>query len=94
MTCLRLLGTGVFTPWRRGAILAACRNGERRGWTIRFLILLSSCLTGFLQAQAPPPEPSQAPAQSVSRQLSSEELNGLLAPIALYPDALVALILR
>jgi hypothetical protein len=67
--------------------------GERRRWTIRFLLLLSSCLTGFLQAQAPPPEPPQAPAQSVPRQLSPEELNGLLAPIALYPDALVALIL-
>jgi len=68
-------------------------SGARRGRTIRFLILLSSCLTGFLQAQAPPPEPPQAPAQSVPRQLSPEELDGLLAPIALYPDALLALIL-
>ena len=63
--------------------------GGRRGWTIPFLILLSSGLTNFLQAQAPPPEP----AQSVPQQLSQEELNRLLAPIALYPDALVALIL-
>jgi Protein of unknown function (DUF3300) len=63
--------------------------GGRRGWTIPFLILLSSCLTDFLQAQAPPPEP----AQSAPQQLSQEELNRLLAPIALYPDALVALIL-
>ena len=63
--------------------------GGRRGWTIPFLILLSSGLTNFLQAQAPPPEP----AQSVPQQLSPEELNRLLAPIALYPDALVALIL-
>jgi hypothetical protein len=68
-------------------------SGTRRGRTIRFLILLSSCITGFLQAQAPPPERPQAPAQSVPRQLSTEELNGLLAPIALYPDALLALIL-
>ena len=51
--------------------------------------LLSSGLTNFLQAQAPPPEP----AQSVPQQISQEELNRLLAPIALYPDALVALIL-
>ena len=67
--------------------------GTRRGRTIRFLILLSPCITGFLQAQAPPPERPQAPAQSAPRQLSTEELNGLLAPIALYPDALLALIL-
>ena len=63
--------------------------GGRRGWTIPFLILLSSCLTDFVQAQAPPPEPEQ----SAPQQLSQEELNRLLAPIALYPDALVALIL-
>jgi hypothetical protein len=68
-------------------------SGTRSGRTIRFLILLSSCITGFLQAQAPPPERPQAPAQSAPRQLSTEELNGLLAPIALYPDALLALIL-
>ena len=68
-------------------------SGRRRGWAILLLILLGSCVTGFLQAQAPPPEPPQAPAQSVPRQLSPEELNGLLAPIALYPDALIALIL-
>ena len=63
--------------------------GGRRGWTIPFLILLSSGLTDFVQAQAPPPEPEQ----SARQQLSQEELNRLLAPIALYPDALVALIL-
>jgi hypothetical protein len=68
-------------------------SGTRSGRTIRFLILLSSCITGFLQAQAPPPERPQAPAESAPRQLSTEELNELLAPIALYPDALLALIL-
>ena len=68
-------------------------SGARRGRVIWFLILLSSCLAGFLQAQAPPPERPQAPAQSVPQQLSPEELKGLLAPIALYPDALIALIL-
>jgi hypothetical protein len=57
------------------------------------MILLSSCFTDFLQAQAPPTEPPPAPPQSVPQQLSQEELNRLLAPIALYPDALVALIL-
>jgi Protein of unknown function (DUF3300) len=68
-------------------------SGGRRGWTIFLTILLSSCLTGFLQAQAPPREPPQAPAQSAPQQLAPEELNKLLAPIALYPDALIALIL-
>jgi hypothetical protein len=68
-------------------------SGGRRGWTIFLTIVLSSCLTGFLQAQAPPPEPPQAPAQRASKQLAPEELNRLLAPIALYPDALIALIL-
>ena len=68
-------------------------SGGRRGWTIFLTIVLSSCLTGFLQAQAPPPEPPQAPAQRAPKQLAPEELNRLLAPIALYPDALIALIL-
>ena len=69
-------------------------SGSRRGWPISLVILLSSCLTGFLQAQSPPPEPPPAPPpQSAPQQLSQEDLNRLLAPIALYPDALVALIL-
>ena len=67
--------------------------GGLKGWTIQLMILLSSCLTNFLQAQAPPAEPPPAPPQSVPQQLSQEELNRLLAPIALYPDALIALIL-
>ena len=68
-------------------------SGARRYRTIRILILLGTCLTGFLQAQAPPPEPPQVRAQGAPQQFSPEELNRLLAPIALYPDALVALIL-
>ena len=67
--------------------------GGRRGWTVPFLILVSSCITDFLQAQAPPPEPPAPPSQSAPPQLSPEELDTLLAPIALYPDALIALIL-
>jgi hypothetical protein len=67
--------------------------GDLKGWTIPLMILLSSCLTDFLQAQAPPRPPPRAPAQIAPQQLTPEELNRLLAPIALYPDALVALIL-
>lgn len=75
------------------SLLQGAMSGARRYRTIRILILLGTCLTGFLQAQAPPPEPPQVRAQSAPQQLSPEELNRLLAPIALYPDALVALIL-
>ena len=61
---------------------------------IAFLIALNSFLTGFVRAQAPPPAPPAPSEQNAPpQQLSAEELNGLLAPIALYPDALVALIL-
>ena len=76
------------------SLLQSGISGSRRGWPISLVILLSSCLTGFLQAQSPPPEPPPAPPpQSAPQQLSQEDLNRLLAPIALYPDALVALIL-
>jgi Protein of unknown function (DUF3300) len=44
------------------------------------------------QEQAPPP-PEQAPDQPQPSQLSPEQLQQLVAPIALYPDALVAQIL-
>lgn len=54
--------------------------------------LSASCAVISLPAQNPPPAPDQA-AQNAPPKLSSEELNQLLAPIALYPDALVALIL-
>ena len=51
-------------------------------------------LAGFsglaqVQSQAPPPPPAEAPPQN----LSKEELDKLLGPIALYPDALIAVIL-
>jgi hypothetical protein len=66
-------------------------SGTRSGRTIRFLILLSSCITGFLPGSGAPPERPQAPAQSAPAALP-EELNGLLAPIALI-RTLLALIL-
>ena len=56
-------------------------------------MVLSAFLACPLRAQAPPPEPPPAPPQSAPQQLSQEELKSLLAPIALYPDALIALIL-
>ena len=65
-----------------------------RSGFIAFLILFSSFLSALVQAQAPPPAPPAPSEQNPPpQQLSAEELNGLLAPIALYPDALIALIL-
>src|SRR6202044_1161488 len=45
------------------------------------------------QAQAPLPPPSTVPDQRQYTQLPPEQLHKLVAPIALYPDALVAQIL-
>ncbi len=50
----------------------------------------------FYQAQPPAPGSSTAPASGYSGQgapMSAQELQSLVAPIALYPDALVAQIL-
>ena len=44
-------------------------------------------------AQLPPPEGAQQPPQPGAQQLGQAELEKLLAPIALYPDDLVAQIL-
>ena len=44
-------------------------------------------------AQLPPPEGAQQPSQPAGQQLGQGELEKLLAPIALYPDDLVAQIL-
>ena len=56
-------------------------------------MLLSAFVACPLRAQVPPPEPPQAAVQSTPQKLAPEALNELLAPIALYPDALIALIL-
>jgi hypothetical protein len=53
------------------------------------LLLLGGSL--YAQDAVPPPETAAASATSVKR--TAEELDQLLAPIALYPDALIALIL-
>ncbi len=64
------------------------KGAARRG-LLGVLILLLAVLPGAL-AQLPPPPPAGAPAPPIFRQ---EELDQLLAPIALYPDALLAQIL-
>ena len=62
-------------------------------WKLPLIVLLSAFVACPLQAQAPPPEPPQAAVESTAQRLAPEALNELLAPIALYPDALIALIL-
>ena len=45
------------------------------------------------QAASPAPQPAAAPAADEAAEFSTEQLDALLAPIALYPDALLAQIL-
>ena len=57
------------------------------------LVLVAACIGGFpLQAQNAN-QPVPAAGQPVPQKLNPQELSQLLAPIALYPDALIALIL-
>ncbi len=50
-------------------------------------------LGAYQDAQAPAPAPAQAPAAPPYAQQTPEQLQELVAPIALYPDSLVAQIL-
>ena len=68
-------------------------SGEGTGWKLSLIMLLSAFVACPLRAQAPPPEPSPAAGESTPQKLAPEALHELLAPIALYPDALIALIL-
>ena len=56
-------------------------------------MLLTAFVASPLRAQAPPPEPPQAAVEGTPQKLAPQALNELLAPVALYPDALIALIL-
>jgi hypothetical protein len=74
------------------------QEGEMIAWAKRLpllLILLALPMTAQAQSQASPPAQSAAPPPSQSDQqlLRPEELDALVAPIALYPDALLAQIL-
>ena len=73
-------------------ILFQSRN-VNRARKISFLILFGVFVAGGVDGQSPPPEAAPPPEESARQQLSPEELDRLLAPIALYPDALIALIL-
>ena len=68
-------------------------SGEGTGWKLSLIMVLSAFLACPLRAQDSAPEPPPVPPQSAPQQLSQEELKNLVGPIALYPDALIALIL-
>jgi hypothetical protein len=68
------------------------------GWKLATIFLLACALLGWpLRAQTPaptvPPAPPPVAEENAPFKLPQEALNQLLSPIALYPDALVALIL-
>jgi len=58
-------------------------------------VLCLSAASGFAQGESPPaPAPSAAEAQSAKQAVfNQEQLDQMLAPIALYPDALLAQVL-
>ena len=68
-------------------------SGEGTGWKLSLIMVLSAFLACPLRAQDSAPEPPPVSPQSAPQQLSQEELKNLVGPIALYPDALIALIL-
>ena len=60
---------------------------------VAYLLLISLTLSLFSQGVSGAPDDPQNSTQNVTQTLSPESLQQLLAPIALYPDALIALIL-
>src|SRR5437764_8874494 len=86
-------------PWS-GRSATTFRRGGHSMKLGRSLIVSAFCVSLALpapvlsQARAPgSPQPSQAPAAAGTKSFSQEELDQLVAPIALYPDALVAQVL-
>ena len=64
-----------------------------RGGEIAFLLRISLAAPLFSQSTGFGSDPLQNQPQNVTPPLSAESLQQLVAPIALYPDALIALIL-
>jgi len=65
-------------------------NVVKRGWS--FVLVLTLSVTGSGLAQSPPPA-TPAPPPSAAAKRSLADLEKLVAPIALYPDPLLATIL-
>ena len=68
-------------------------SGEGTRCKLSLIMVLSAFLACPLRAQDSASEPPPAPPQSAPQQHTQEELKNLVAPVALYPDALIALIL-
>lgn len=66
--------------------------GTLRRWVARSAVLLLIPLVVVAQ-QPPPPEAGQQPAPPPAQLLSPQQLDDLVAPIALYPDNLLSQIL-
>ncbi len=77
----------------------AMKTATRYGWMQILLLPVFVCLTGLVVAQnAPPPQGSHPPQGSQPTQGSQqvfkrEQLDQMMAPVALYPDALLSQIL-
>ena len=84
---------------RPGGNIATPARVRHRKASMTLSALLSLALLAQTQAQAQTPAPAPAPAQgqaqasAPSKVFKDEELDQMLAPIALYPDALLAQIL-
>lgn len=67
----------------------------RRGWTVLLTLGLvpPSPVQAGAQTQAPPTADAGTQQQAAAKPLKTEELEQLAAPIALYPDALLAQVL-
>src|SRR5688572_17042160 len=80
----------------RGDCLARQSRGEqmKRAITVLGTVVLGVFVAGqaTIQAQTPPAQPAAtaAPAPNKTPPFKKEELEAILAPIALYPDALIA----
>ena len=64
-----------------------------RAWTPLIATVLSFALVTSIPAQVQPPAPASPAPTSSAKTFSQQELDQLLAPIALYPDPLLAQIL-
>src|SRR5512138_2945148 len=63
---------------------------------VSYLVMAGLAMPEWLGAQTPPPQgaaPAAAPSGGSSQNFKQEELDQMLAPIALYPDALVTQVL-
>jgi len=96
-------GTKVQRRFKKMNIFGNCAGDERPRWGRQILgsvlsmalvfVTLPLNLPAYQDAQAPPPAQGQSSSQPPYTQQTPDQLQQLVAPIALYPDSLVAQIL-